>query len=80
MTFPWSGSTFINEIYMWNMDEKWTLYKLVYDIKSNNSNEQKNTIKQMQSNLDSALVLNNLKTFLANVLALVLSLMSFGRL
>ena len=34
----------------------------------------------MQSNLDSALVLNNLKTFLANVLALVLSLMSFGRL
>ena len=80
MTFPWSGSTFINEIYMWNMDEKWKLYKLVYDIKSNNSNEQKNTIKQMQSNLDSALVLNNLKTFLANVLALVLSLMSFGRL
>ena len=80
MTFPWSGSTFINEIYMWNMDEKWKLYKLVYDIKSNNSNEQKNTIKQMQSNLDSALVLNNLKTFLANGLALVLSLMSFGRL
>ena len=34
----------------------------------------------MQSNLDSALVLNNLKTFHANVLALVLSLMSFGRL
>ena len=81
MTFPWSGSTFINEICMCNMDEKWKLYKLVYDIKSNNSNEQKkNTIKQMQSNLDSALVLNNLKTFLANVLALVLSLMSFGRL
>ena len=22
MTFPWSGSTFINEIYMCNMDEK----------------------------------------------------------
>ena len=41
MTFPWSGSTFINEIYMCNMDEKWKLYKLVYDIKSNNSNEQK---------------------------------------
>ena len=41
---------------------------------------KKNTIKQMQSNLDSALVLNNLKTFLANVLALVVSLMSFGRL
>ena len=34
----------------------------------------------MQSNLDSYLVLNNLKTFLTNVLALVLSLMSFGRL
>ena len=41
---------------------------------------QKNTIKQMQSNLDSALVLNNFKTFLANVSALDLSLMSFGRL
>ena len=41
---------------------------------------KKNTIKQMQSNLDSTLVLNNLKTFLTNVLALVLSLMSFGRL
>ena len=34
----------------------------------------------MRSNLDSALVLNNIKTFLANVLALVLSLKSFGRL
>ena len=29
----------------------------------------------MRSNLDSALVLNNIKTFLTNVLALVLSLM-----
>ena len=42
--------------------------------------DKKNTIKLKQSNLDSALVLNNLKTFLTNVLALVLSLMSFGRL
>ena len=42
MTFLWSGSTFIKEIYLYmcNMDEKWK-YKLVYDIKSNNSNEQK---------------------------------------
>ena len=80
MTFPWSGSTFINEIYMCNMDEKWKLYKLVYDIKAIIQTNKKNTIKQMQSNLDSTLVLNNLKTFLTNVLALVLSLMSFGRL
>ena len=34
----------------------------------------------MQSNLDSALVLNNLEIILTNVLALVLSLMSFGKL
>lgn len=43
---------------------------LVYNIKSNKSNEQNKTIKQMQSNLDLALVWNNLKTFLANVLGL----------
>ena len=33
-----------------------------------------------QSNLSSALVFKNLKTFLANVLALISSLISFGRL
>ena len=81
MTFLWRSSTFIKTmslmkyiiLYMCNVDKKVKVH--VDKIERNMSNEQKNL-----SYLDSALVLNNFKTFLTNVLALVSSLMSFGRL
>ena len=63
------------------MDRKGSTYRLykIYITKSQKKSVKRTYKSRKKSTPDSAFVFKNLKTFLANVVALVISLMSFGR-